>query len=403
LPVKYEKKKTGGKGEFMMSIPELIHKEGIKAVEHEKNLLNSQVKELNKKLRKANDKLDILESYHENIMNNVGTGILIFNSNLKVITSNSYLNKLLENHSSKSPLRLFRSYLKPDKPSLYDKLKEVVEKGKVLKLEKVEFNTPSGKSYKLNIKSLPIITNNIIIGGNLIIEDATEKVKLEELSVSERYVALGRMSGQVIHELKNPLDGTLRFINLAIKLSGENHKLKDYLFQSKKGIEKVVGIVSSLLNFPGVDCTPGKMISINKIIKDTVRFLEYKAASRKIKIIFKLDNQVSSIKNEDMCHVFSNIVNNSIDAMPNGGELKISSARKNDNNIIKFSDTGVGIPENIQQRIFDPFFTNKENGTGTGTGLGLAICMDIVTRCGGNISVDSKEGKGTTVIVSIPV
>ncbi len=102
-----------------------------------------------------------------------------------------------------------------------------------------------------------------------------------------------------------------------------------------------------------------------------------------------------------MCHVFSNIVNNSIDAMPDGGELKISSARKNDNNIIKFSDTGVGIPKNLQHRIFDPFFTNKENGMGTG--LGLAICMDIVTRYGGNISVDSKEGKGTTVTVSIPV
>jgi signal transduction histidine kinase len=378
----------------MSSITQYLHKESIKSVEHEKRLLNSQLKELN-------DKLNILQSYHENIMNNVQSGILIYNRNLKVISSNSYLNKLLENHSSTSPLRLLRLYLKLNKSSLYDELKEVVEKGKILELKKVEFNTPSGKSYKLNIKSLPITANNNIIGGNLIIEDATEKIKLEELSVSERFVALGKISGQVIHELRNPLDGTLRFINLAIRLSGENHKLKDYLFQSKKGIEKVVGIVSSLLNYPGVDCTPIKMISINKIIKDTVRFLEYKAASRKIKIVFKLDNQVSKIKNEDMCYVFSNIVNNSIDAMPDGGELKITSTRKNDNNIIKFSDTGVGIPNNIQQRIFDPFFTNKENGAGTG--LGLAICMDIITRCGGNISVDSKEGKGTTVTVSIPV
>jgi signal transduction histidine kinase len=385
----------------MLPITEFFHKESIKAVEHEKKLLSSQVKELNEKIRKVSDKLNILESYHENIMSNVRTGILIFNRNLKVITSNSYLNELLENYNGKSPLRLFRSYLKLNKPSLYDKLKEVVERGKVLRLEKVEFNTPSGKSYKLNIKSLPIITNNIIIGGNLIVEDATEKVELEELSVSERFVALGRMSGKVIHELKNPLDGTLRFINLAIRLSGENGKLKDYLFQSKNGLEKAVGIVSSLLNFPGVDYTPEKMLSINKIIKDTVSFLEYKAVSRKIKIVFKLDDRVSSIKNEDMCHVFSNIVNNSIDAMPDGGELKISSARKNDNNIIKFSDTGVGIPKNLQHRIFDPFFTNKENGMGTG--LGLAICMDIVTRYGGNISVDSKEGKGTTVTVSIPV
>jgi signal transduction histidine kinase len=390
----------------MPSTAEIIYRESMKAVEREKRMLNSKLKELNEKIRKSKEKINILESYHENIMKNVRSGILIFDRELNVITSNSYLNILLENDNGKSPLGLFELHLKLNKPGLYDKLKEVVEKGKDLKLEMAEFNTPSGKSYKLNIKSFPIITNNIIVGGSLVIEDITEKVKLEELSVSERFVALGRKSGQVIHELKNPIDGTLRFINLAIKLSGkaelsscENHKLKDYLFQSKKGLEKVVGIVSSLLNFPGIDYAPKEMISINKIIKDTIRFLEYKAASRKINIVFKLDNQVSNIKNEDMCHVFSNIVNNSIDAMPNGGELKISSARKNGNNIIKFSDTGVGIPKNIQHRIFNPFFTSKENGTG----LGLAICMDIVTRCGGNISVDSKEGKGTTVTVSIPV
>lgn len=390
----------------MPSTLEIIYMENLKSVERQKRKLNTKLKELNEKIKKSKEKLNILESHCEIILQHVKSGILIFDKDLGVITSNAYLNMLLENDNCKSLLILLELYLKPARQDLRDKLKEVVRKGKFWKLERVELNTPSEKSYKLNIESFPIITNNIIIGGILIIEDITDKVKLEELSVAERFVALGRMSGQVIHELKNPLDGTLRFLNLAIKLSGkaelgsrENHKLKDYLFHIKKGLKKVEDVVSSLLNFPGNNYVPKGTISINKIIKDTIRFLEYKAASRKIKIIFKLDNQVSNIKNEDICHVFSNIVNNSIDAMPNGGELKITSERKNGNNIIKFSDTGVGIPKNIQHKIFNPFFTSKENGTG----LGLAICMDIVTRCGGNISIDSEEGKGTTVTVSIPV
>ncbi len=156
--------------------------------------------------------------------------------------------------------------------------------------------------------------------------------------------------------------------------------------------------VSSLLDCPKDVSAIQGMFPINGIIIDAVGFLEHIAASRKMKIAFDLDNRVSCINSEDLLQVFSYIVKNSLDAMPDGGELEISSMRKNDNNIIRFSDTGMGIPKNTQHRIFDPFFTNKENGMG----LGLAISMSIVKKHGGSISIDSKEGKGTTVTVSIP-
>ncbi len=156
--------------------------------------------------------------------------------------------------------------------------------------------------------------------------------------------------------------------------------------------------VSSILDCPKDVSVIQGTLPINGIIMDAVSFLEHIAASRRIKIVFELDNRVSCVKGEDLFQVFSNIVENSLDAMPDGGELEISSMRKNDNNIIRFSDTGMGIPNNTQHRIFDPFFTNKENGMG----LGLAISMSIVKKHGGSISIDSKEGKGTTVAVSIP-
>ena len=385
----------------MSSTTELTYKEKLKAVEYEKGLLNSQIKELSEKLRKANGKHNVLRLYHENVMNNVQSGVLIFDRDRNIIVSNSYYDKLVENKKDSSSLRLFKLCLKHGKVSLYDELREVVEKGKVLKLKEVEFNTPSGKFHKLNIKSSPIIINdNIIIGGNLIIEDATEKARLEkELAVSKRFATLGMMSGKVVHELRTPLDGTLRFINLAIRLSSGNHKLEDYLFKSKKGLERMMNVVSSLLDRPKDVSAIQGMFPINGIIMDAVGFLEHIAASRKIQTVFDLDNRVSSIKSEELFQVFSNIVKNSLDAMPDGGELKISSMRKNDNNIIRFSDTGMGIPNNIQHRVFDPFFTNKENGMG----LGLAISMSIAQKYGASISIDSKEGKGTTVVISIPV
>ncbi len=160
----------------------------------------------------------------------------------------------------------------------------------------------------------------------------------------------------------------------------------------------MVADVSSILDRPKDISVIQGILPINGIIRDAVSFLEHIAVSRRIKIVFNLDNQVSCMKSEDLLQVFSNIVENSLDAMPDSGELEISSMRKNDNNIIRFSDTGMGIPNNTQHRIFDPFFTNKENGMG----LGLAISMSIVKKHGGSISIDSKEGKGTTVAVSIP-
>lgn len=389
----------------MVMIPskEFVHKENIKQLSNEKEQLNSKTGELNEKLRKSENKFNLIKAYHQNILDNVQSGILIFDKNLKLITSNSYFNRFLEGKSVNSPFRLFSMCLKIDKTSLHDELKEVIAKGKVWVLEKVEFNTPSGRLHKLKIRALPIMNeDNTIIGCNMIFEDITEKVELEEkLSISERLAAYGKLTGKAVHELNNLIDGILRFVNLAIRVSDENNTLKNYLLQSKNGMIKMIDIVSSLLNYSRSAYSPEEFIPVNDTIKYAVAFLEHKAVARKIKITLDMDKRVSNTKNRDLIQVFINIAKNSIDAMPDGGELKITSARKNGNNIISFTDIGVGIPLDIQHRIYDPFFTNKD--IGMGIGLGLAICKDIITRNGGNIYFDSKEGKGTTFTITIPV
>ncbi len=387
----------------MSSKPELIYKEAKSDKYKEKEFLEEKIEELNKMLRETNEKLSFTISYYKDIINNVQSGILIFDKNINAITANPYFNKLLENQNGSSPLVLFSLYLKLDKKNLYDGLKNVVSKGKVWKMESVEFNTPSRKSCKLNVTSSPIKNiDGVIAGGNLVVEDITEKVKLEkELSISKRFASLGRFSGKIAHELNNPLDGILRFTNLAISLNNEDYKLKNYLLQSKKGIEKIIDIVKSSLSLSRTSYYLQGKTSINNILKDVVTFLEHKIISQKIKITFDLDTRVSSIHSGDFFLAFINIVKNSLNAMPYGGNLKITSTNNGTNDIIIFKDNGTGIPHNILHRIFDPFFTTKEDNQGTG--LGLVICEDIIRRYGGNISVGSLEGKGTTFKISIPV
>jgi signal transduction histidine kinase len=100
-----------------------------------------------------------------------------------------------------------------------------------------------------------------------------------------------------------------------------------------------------------------------------------------------------------ICRIFVNLVRNAIDAMPTGGELKISSNMSNSNLEVKFADTGTGIPENVLRELWKPFITTKSKGIG----LGLAICKRIVEAHGGSISVNSLAGEGATFTVTLPI
>ena len=103
----------------------------------------------------------------------------------------------------------------------------------------------------------------------------------------------------------------------------------------------------------------------------------------------------------ELVQVFLNLTKNAYDAMKDGGAFTVTTALAGDVARVTVSDTGCGMPSEIIDRIFDPFFTTK--GPSEGTGLGLAICYDIVEKHGGKISVESKEGKGTTFSITLPV
>ena len=102
-----------------------------------------------------------------------------------------------------------------------------------------------------------------------------------------------------------------------------------------------------------------------------------------------------------MRQVFLNVFKNAKEAMPKGGTLTVNTARENDNVLVHIQDTGMGIPEEIRNRIFEAFFTTKQKVKGVG--LGLSVCYGIIKDHGGDIEVKSEEGKGTTFIISLPV
>jgi two-component system NtrC family sensor kinase len=242
-------------------------------------------------------------------------------------------------------------------------------------------------------------------GGIILIEDVTEKVNIERrLANAERLAAVGKHASKVAHELNNPLDGILRYINLAMRVVEQENlaKPKEYLTQCRQGLMRMVRIISELLEFSRSSYTPLEHTKIEQIIEDAVKTVESRAEAGNVSIVRNYTFGMPQVRSGNLFQVFCNLAKNALDAMPDGGELRITTSLATDDTImIEIRDTGTGLPTESTEAIFEPFFTTKEGGKGTG--LGLAICRDIIESCHGQIKARNATEGGSIFTVYLPV
>jgi len=259
---------------------------------------------------------------------------------------------------------------------------------------------------------------------------------------SEKMVSLGQLSAGIAHEIKNPLGfvmsnlGTLaeyvgvfkRLLKAYETLAGAAQagdaataretlkrveemrceedlpyiveEVDHLLSESCEGTRRIMEIVQALKNFVTPDRSEMKMADINERVEEALKIVgnELKYKCRVHKRLGKLP-PIRCYPNR-LNQVFINLLVNAAQAIPEQGEIRIQTEATDTHVVIRVSDTGQGIPEEIQGRIFEPFFTTKEPGQGTG--LGLAISYGIVQAHRGSIEVRSKEGEGTEFIIQIP-
>lgn len=235
--------------------------------------------------------------------------------------------------------------------------------------------------------------------------EITEKTDMQRQSAdTERLAVLGRLTSKVAHELNNPMDGILRYINLTMRIVEQENlgKAKEYLTHCRQGLMRMVQIVSELLEFSRSTYTPFEHVKIEQIIEDAVKTMDSKAGTLNVRILSNYAPGIPKIRSGNLFQVFCNLIKNALDAMPNGGQLKISTHMTADNTaVVEFHDTGTGFaPENAKV-IFEPFFTTKDKDKGTG--LGLAICKDIIERYDGRITAENAPEGGSIFTVYLPV
>lgn len=232
--------------------------------------------------------------------------------------------------------------------------------------------------------------------------DDEKEVLNKQRAFLEKYATVGKLAAGVVHEVNNPLDGIIRYTNMLLNQADARSLDREYLLEIKKGLSRIANITKSLLEFSHLINADSpkfkKYVDIHDLIEEAIDILRTKFQN--IEIIKKYDSKINRIIDMGISHVLLNIIKNAFDAMPEGGVLEICTYIKDSVVYISFKDTGTGIPFEIKEEIFKPFFSTKP--IDKGTGLGLAICNEIVNKYNGKIEVQSSTGTGSIFTILIP-
>ena len=244
-----------------------------------------------------------------------------------------------------------------------------------------------------------------------IIKDITEKKKMQEaLLQSEKLKFIGTIASGVSHEFNNILAIISGNIQLLEETCKEQEELTDGLRTIKRAADDGAEMSRSVLNFTKTakDTTGYAYCDIRDLIKQSIDFTmpKWKNMAKAKGIHYYLDRSDVCEVPAILCNstkirlVFVNIINNALDAMPDGGRIGFCTWVRGDTVFVTISDTGEGMSDEVKQNIFDPFFTTKAS---LGSGLGMSTAFGIITGHGGKMEVESEMGKGSTFSLQLPV
>ncbi|MBI5894335.1 MAG: PAS domain S-box protein [Deltaproteobacteria bacterium] len=375
--------------------------------------LEKQYAVLEKRVEALNLELEEKNKYLDGILQNLPVGVVAIDLDAQILSmnktaqdilgdSNNILNSLNSNKITDIISFLPYNYFNDNK---FGPISEI--EGELVK---------RGNAKSIIINAAPMKdTKEKLHGWLVILKDNTELKRLKESAErNKRLAAMGEMAASIAHQIRNPLGSIELFASvLRDELSGDAEK-SNLAAHISTAVSTLNNILSNMLFFANQSMPVFAPVSVNKILDETLAFAEYLKKGKNGIVIERL-YQTKDVEffgdSELLKQAFLNIVANAIQSMDENGRLAIDieiqgsrvkgqgSEGVADCLKISFSDTGLGIPDEVIDRIFDPFFTTKERGTG----LGLAIVNNIIKAHEGVIEVESKKGVGTRIDIILPV
>jgi signal transduction histidine kinase len=415
---------------LVASITTIInYKRKIKAEEKAKHFENQ---------RRLEREIEIQKDYLENIIENTKTNLMVLDRSLKVKTLNTAQAKTFSRPKQDildcQFFTLFPDNLQAYEGIPFEALLHKTLAGHSFSIKDYGITALDAAPIYLDMNISPLIIEGTITGILISSNNVTQRFHLEEalkqytveledkvdkgtataknleqqVMHSEKLAALGRLAAGVAHEIGNPLTSISTFAQLLREMATDEFS-QNSLDIINNHIQRISDIVRRMSAVARADSLKIKAVQINDVLQSTLDLMRLdKRMKNTIKISTSFDPGLPQIMIDEgqASQVFINLTLNALDAMPEGGSLKITTRRERDDSgkdsvVIEVADTGIGIPTKDLAKIFDPFYTTKE--VGTGTGLGLSLSYNIVKRFKGDIRVESEVGRGTIFTIIFPV
>ena len=295
-------------------------------------------------------------------------------------------------------------------------IKKISQRAQIIDLDQIDSdkNTIERKSRKIfNIQINDELDILVTKFSEMLERLENSYVELKEtqeaLVQAEKLASLGTLSAGVAHEINNPIYGIKNYTNRIIKYPENTEQNSQYILLIKEATDKIENVVQHLLNFSRKQDFVFEKVELNAIINNAIKLTLHKIENEKIKVktvfldVFYVNGSANHLE-----QVFVNLILNSIDAIVERGNLesdlqgKIGIGISEDKGKVSahFKDNGIGIPTEIQDKIYDPFFTSKK--VGKGTGLGLSVSFNLIKEHKGKIIFISSLVKGTEFIIELP-
>ena len=363
--------------------------------------------------------LDKVYNFYKSIIQNISSGLLTLDLDGEITFANRMAADML-GYEVKDLLGRYVTDLFPEDEETRKFLKSMFIPGKKVDEKEIVFRKKDGSNIIVGVSASPIHDeNNKFDGVILLFRDLTEirhlKLQVERM---ERLALLGELSAGIAHEIRNPLAGIKAAAQVLEESFGADDFRNQIIARIVREVDKANRLLQEFFKFARPTKPKLNFHDIEMIIDGVYLLLAPKMQKRNIQFQADFGSNVPRVFVDEtqIEQVILNIFLNAIDAMPKGGILRVATYRKklklldeekdrfqiNKSEIeyvlVEISDTGIGIPEEDLDKIFNPFYTTKTEGVG----LGLSICSRLITENGGKIDVTSKVNEGTTFVLALP-
>lgn len=368
-----------------------------KALNKFSKLDREQIRSLLMDLASENEMIEV-------VLNSMTDGVLLTDLEHRIVFTNRIIRCMLP--LSREDLEEREVWTAVNDTEIADFLHETLINGG--SIDEEEFTLEgSGSRRTIALSVVPVQKDDEFRGNLILVGDITERRKREaRLRRAESLASLTTLAASVAHEIKNPLGSIGIHIQLIQKALQQNQCLDEetagrYLEVITEEIERLNGIVVDFLFAVRPMDTNMSRGNINKVVQEIIEFIQYELSESGIRLEKNLASNLPKVDVDEkyMKQALINVIKNGMAAMQPDGTLTVSTREDEGFVHIDIRDTGIGMSDEQIAKIFEPYYTTKEFGSG----LGLTVVYKVIKEHGGEITVNSKEGEGTTFTLSLPI